>query len=286
VSIKPTDVKQVILNDDDFGHEMRVGHIFGNASQHITNREYKIAPKHGGTYTDLHTGKPREFDYRFQVRNRYDQSQCVLLAVECKNLHKNSPLVICGRSRTNEEAYHALIESSRTGPLSVTKIKTGSFYPPGDFVGKSLVRLKEDSSKQLKSVSESDIYDKWSQALASSVELAERACFLSQDSKYPEKVCSMVMPVVVVPDELLWTVNYDQAGQISQDPDIVEECVYFVDRKFRVDGLNSSHFILTHIHFVTLKGFKNLLARLFDSSGNYWNDILAGGTCLDGSNTL
>jgi hypothetical protein len=86
MSITPTDVKQVILHDDDFGHEMRVGYVFGTQSQHITNLEYKIAPKHGGTYTDLHSGKPREFDYRFQIRNRYDKSQCLLLAVECKNL--------------------------------------------------------------------------------------------------------------------------------------------------------------------------------------------------------
>jgi hypothetical protein len=275
MSITPKDVKQVILHDDDFGHEMRVGHIFGIHSQHITNLEYKIAPKHGGTYTDMLTGKPREFDYRFQIRNRNNRSQCIMLAVECKNLHKSSPLVVCGRSRTKEEAYHAFIESSRSDPFSVTKIKNDSIYSPGEFVGKSLVRLKEESSGQLKSVPESDVYDKWSQAVASSVELVERACSLPQGSQYPETVFSMIMPVVVVPNELLWKVSYDQAGQISQDPALADECEYFVDRKFRVDGLNSSCFILTHIHFVTLKGFADLLTRLFEVSGKYWNEMLS-----------
>jgi hypothetical protein len=88
-------------------------------------------------------------------------------------------------------------------------------------------------------------------------------------------VFSMIMPVVVVPNELLWKVSYDQAGQISQDPALTDECEYFVDRKFRVEGLNSSCFILTHIHFVTLKGFAYLLTRFFESSGNYWNKMLS-----------
>ena len=276
MSLKPADVKRVILQDDDFGHEMRVGHIFGTYSHRITNLEYKIAPKHGGTYTDLITGKPREFDYRFQIRNRYDESQCVLLAVECKNLHKSSPLVVCGRSRTKGEAYHAFIESSRSEQFSVTKIKNDSIYSPGEFVGKSLVRFKQESGGQLKSISESDVYDKWTQAVASSVERVERACSLSQGSQYPEKVFSMIMPVVVVPDELLWRVDYDEAGQIPQDPALADECEYFVDRKFRIEGLNSSHFTLTHIHFVTLKGFSNLLTRLFKNprTESCWTKML------------
>lgn len=275
MALKPIDVKRVILQDDDFGHEMRVGNIFSVIRRSVTNPAYKIAPEHGGTYTDLLSGKPRQFDYRFQIRNRYDQSQCVLLAVECKNLHESSPLVMCGRSRTSEEAYHTFIESSRTHPSSVTKTKTGnSIYPAGEFVGKSLVRLKKEPNGQLRSVSEPDIYDKWSQALASSVELAERAGSLSQDSQnYPDKVLSMIMPVVVVPDGLLWTVNYDQAGQIPEDPALVEECEFFADRKFHVEGSSSSQFVLTHIHFATLKGFFNMLTRLHECSDNYWNKL-------------
>jgi hypothetical protein len=277
VSLKPADVKRVILQDDDFGHEMRVGNIFGVIRRYVTSSDNKIAPEHGGTYTDLHAGKPRQFDYRFQIRNRYDKSRCVFLAVECKNLHESSPLVVCGRSRTHEEAYHTFIESSRTPPFSVTRKTGNSIYTLGEFVGKSLVRLKNESSGQLKSASDSDVYDRWSQALSSSVELAERAGSLSNDSKnypdYPDKVLSMIMPVVVVPDGLLWKASYDQAGQISEDPALVEECEFFVGR-FRIEDSNSSQNNLTHIHFVTLKGFSKLLTLIDECSDTYWNKLL------------
>ena len=69
MSLKPTDVKRVILQEDDFGHEMRVGHIFSTVRPDVPNPAYNKAPEHGGTYTNLLTGKPRQFDYRFQIRN-------------------------------------------------------------------------------------------------------------------------------------------------------------------------------------------------------------------------
>src|ERR1035441_7895777 len=118
MNIAAADIKQAILDGDDFGHEMRVSDIFSKKTlvargSNSNNPEFKIIG-HGGSYIDSNTGKPRQFDFRFQI-DRYDQTPSnvnyVFLAVEGKNLYRELPLVICGRPRTNDEAYHVRIRS-------------------------------------------------------------------------------------------------------------------------------------------------------------------------------
>src|SRR5438874_9470337 len=97
------DIKAAISDAVDFGQEMRVRNLL------------EVTPainfEHGGTYKDQVTGKPRQFDFRCSLRK---QNALLSLAVECKNLSVESPLVISGTWRRNEEAFHELIES-RTG---------------------------------------------------------------------------------------------------------------------------------------------------------------------------
>src|SRR4051812_41240148 len=65
VPARPTanEIKHLMLDEDDFGHEMRVGAIFDSVNRenernlgHSTRIE---TPEHGGTYIDSHTEKPR-----------------------------------------------------------------------------------------------------------------------------------------------------------------------------------------------------------------------------------
>src|SRR5207237_448586 len=144
--------------------------------------------EHGGTYKDEVTGKPRQFDFRCSLRKK---STLLSLAVECKNLSVEAPLVISGTWRRKEEAFHDLIES-RTGRFEIGPNTTiglssitrrsereESFYPPKKFVGKSLLRVKT-SKNILTAVPDTDIYDRWAQALASAIDLARNACGLSK----------------------------------------------------------------------------------------------------------
>ena len=141
--VDPADIRRAISDADDFGHEMRVRNLL------------EVTPainfEHGGTYKGPITGKPRQFDFRCSLRK---QNALLSLAVECKNLSVESPLVISGTWRRNEEAFHDLIES-RTGRFesgsmvfvglsSTTRRSQGgdSFYGPNKFVGKSLLRVK------------------------------------------------------------------------------------------------------------------------------------------------
>ena len=102
MAITPGEIKALALAEDDFAHEMRVGAVLHSAPDSIV--------LHAGTYIDGVTGKPRQFDYRFRMRYEA-QSQCLQLAVECKNLQQDSPLVVCGYARRDSEAFHDVIES-------------------------------------------------------------------------------------------------------------------------------------------------------------------------------
>src|SRR5436309_4490445 len=88
VPIDPADIRKAISGADDFGHEMRVRNLL------------EVTPainfEHGGTYKDEVTGKPRQFDFRCSLRKG---DALLSLAVECKNLSNESPLVMSGTWR-------------------------------------------------------------------------------------------------------------------------------------------------------------------------------------------
>src|SRR5581483_9086534 len=96
------------LNDQsDFAFEVQILHA-------LINREFSC--EHGGTYVDPATEKPREFDIRATKRFR----KCFArLAVECKNLCPNYPVLISCLPRRSEEAFHEVVYSvnPKTCPL-------------------------------------------------------------------------------------------------------------------------------------------------------------------------
>ena len=264
--ISSHEIKQVILESDDFGHEMRVGSCLSKM------RAYKYS--HGGTYVDSVTGKPRQYDFRAVFEKEYYRIQ---LAIECKNIGVNSPLVVCGTTRNEAEAYHHFIDSrngqftdkgiTKIGATSTTYKVVGNqgFYPAGKFVGKSLLRMKMD--KNLTSISDADIYDRWSQALSSCVELAQKACTAGHELKISH-LFTVILPVVVVPDGSLWKVVYDGDGNISSNPEKTDESEFFVDRHIDISSdyqmlqIFTHDYGFSHIHFFTLGGFNSFLSKL------------------------
>ena len=260
----PADIRKAVLDADDFGHEMRVRNLLA-----VTPA---IIFEHGGTYTDEVTGKPRQFDFRCSLRK---ENALLSLAVECKNLSVEAPLVISGTWRRKEEAFHDLIES-RTGHFkteslvfdgltSTTRRSQGeeSFYAPKKFVGKSLLRLKQSKTIPV-AVTDADIYDRWSQALASAIDLARKACDLSKEFQSPH-VFSAILPVVVVSNDALWAVTYDDKGEMLDQPRSVEHCELYVGRSMTLNQEPKAfrhQFTFSHIDFFTLSGFDSFLDRM------------------------
>jgi hypothetical protein len=262
--VEANEIKAAISGADDFGHEMRVRNLL-----EVTPA---ISFEHGGTYKDQVTGKPRQFDFRCSLRKG---NSLLSLAVECKNLSVEAPLVISGTRRRKEEAFHDLIES-RTGHFktetlvfdgltSTTRRCQGeeSFYAPKKFVGKSLLRLRQSKTVPV-AVPDADIYDRWSQALASAIDLTRKACDLSKEFQAPH-IFSAILPIVVVANDALWAVIYDDKGEMVDKPKSVESCELYVGRAMRLNEepkAFSHQFTFSHVHFFTLSGFDSFLDRM------------------------
>jgi len=85
-----------------------------------------------------------------------------------------------------------------------------------------------------------------------------------------------VLPVVVVPDDLLWKVTYDDDGNISLDPERVKECEFYVSREIKVVSPKmSSPYKISHVHFFKLSGFNSFLSKM-TSDELAWNKLFTG----------
>jgi len=274
MTITKEQIKDVVLGENDFGHEMRVGRILDPANIKYPFEEYLRAwfkvPIQGGTYVDPVSKKPREFDFRSKILGGSlpsRESRIIHLALECKNLSDDCPIVVCGRPRARGESYHFHI-GGEDGERKAHKVAgASSLYKESAFVGKSLLRLKRNSKSILIADNDAEIYDRWSQALASAHDLASEAV----NMKSSPRSYAFIMPLVVVPDESLWQVAYHNTGTLEGDPVQVDQCEYYVAKEYSV-GIP---FIISHIHFVTMKGLEKMLSELANRESFKWDQIFA-----------
>lgn len=281
MSITPQNIRDAVAGHDDFGHEMRLREII----QSVPDAE----STHGGTYLDLVTGKPRQYDFRCILRR---DDRALQFAVEGKNLFTYSPVVVCGTMRSTEDAFHEIIESrfglfTEVNPItkSVDSITDGwdcltrrvtdsMVYPYGAFTGKSVMRLKPAKDGAGKKADyttapDTDVYERWNQALSSSYDLCKSATEYAHGFSRRHYFTATV-PVVVVPDDSLWTLNYDKAGVVCSEPSRTDHCPFFVDRRLKVTGWGADQgFSLSHIHFCTLSGFKSWVVSI-QASEDLW----------------
>jgi hypothetical protein len=275
MKMSPSDIAEVMADEDDFGHEMRVGSVLRSCPQAVL--------EHGGTYTDPVSHKPRQFDYRCWLSR---QQARLVLATECKNISTKVPLVICGAARSENEAFHDLIESRQgvfndggivyTGLSSVTRRAHTNdvLYPKDEFVGKSLLRIQMDK-RTISRSGESEMYERWAQALSSGIELGIAATSLAKHLP-ASSILSAILPVVVVPDGTLWRGIYTENGALSRPPEPVEQSAFFVGREVEVAGPKGEPwyqtFTFSHIHFFTLTGLTRFLSRIV-SDADAWRAV-------------
>src|SRR6266404_2414480 len=215
-NITAEDLKEYLTTRDDFALELFVYHEANKLGFQAT---------HGGTYVDPVTSKHRQYD----IRAAFERRGCrVDLAIECKSLQTTYPLLLSRIPRAQVESFHQLISYDRarergadnsitgslrlrpvgfttashervdpTVPLAKAVRVSGkqSIYPADAFVGKALTQVRRDEQEQLKSGDE--VFDKWSQALASVDELVARA----EGGYGAASLLTFVIPVLVVRTE-------------------------------------------------------------------------------------
>jgi hypothetical protein len=260
-SITQSDLIEFLDGHSDFSFEILV-------LKALTEKGFSC--EHGGSYIDRVTRKVREFDIR---ATKAFGERFLRLAIECKNLRSNSPLLVSCVPRSVAESFHEIAVSVNPDNCPLGKPPepevyrsdmlvtsrnfrlTGerSIYKTGDPVGKSCAQVGRAGDKKGDiTCNDSGVYEKWSQALSSADDLTYSA---SQDGtdRTSGIALSIVFPLLVVPNGQLWMTQYDSEGNRIKDPEQVGRCSYFV-------GLGYHHpfpgveFTISHLEFVTLEG--------------------------------
>jgi hypothetical protein len=262
--ITETDLQKFVTEDSDFKFEMTTLSEL---------RTLGFDCSHSATYQDPVTQKIRQFDLRAKLQTSW---QMLTLAVECKNLKANNPLLISEVPRIASEAYHEIIKH-RTTPMNIyveivrvsEPTSNQTVYVSGQMVGKKTDQVgREHSSGELVS-DDSTTFDKIGQAINSSRDLV--ATVVSNTAGPPLRV---VVPVLVVPDGLLWQVEYDSKGNLTKPPHPAEQCSLSIDHAWTVPNMYNSplQYRISHLEILTL-GFLKRAVKTWLGPVGFFNGL-------------
>ena len=117
---------------------------------------------------------------------------------------------------------------------------------------------------------DSDVFDKWTQALASIAEMVERAVkHLSARRAFIPRTA--FLPVLVVPDGTLWGAKYSSSGDLEEHPTKESEITFYVGRKYHLDD-DAGDLAITHLHVCTRSAVGECLHRIADGGG-IWQQL-------------
>lgn len=258
--IGPNDFLEYLNSYSDFSFELRTLSMIA---------AHGLAYEHGGNYEDPVTKKAREFDIRAVMRKG---AYAVHLAVECKNIGANFPLLVSRVPRLQQESYHEVTMSSElekeilhsiaamTPGARVARLKGAlSSYKPFTPVGKSLAQIGRSKDKDGTLVaSDSEVYDKWAQCLSSADDLVGR-CFSDERPESVTWLFSTVIPIVVVPDGRLWVVEYESDGKRKSDPTPCDHCSVYVDKSYVANNIAGEYFSISHLEMMTSSGLSKFI---------------------------
>ena len=279
-AINAEEIEQYLDSQSDFTLEMRV-------FSHLLSLGFYA--EHGGTYSDPVTDKPRQFDIRCKIAN---DNEIVKLAVECKALSPQFPLVIQRVPRIKRESYHELFwsykppkDSFAVGVFNSSKALRTRFdsnlYPVDDFVGKSsnqIGRKKRGKNEPELYANDSEIYDKWSQAIASSHDLSTNSPE-DREKMGLDQSLTMIFPVLVIPELCLWSVDYDNKGKRVTKPVHCNEIDFYIGKRLWKKPQFCASYTVSHLKVLTINGFEQFAARI-SSDINYWRSIFPPTTQL------
>lgn len=259
VNISKAELIDFLDNSSDFAFELR-------CLKRLNDIGYSC--RHGGSYTDPVTKKTRQFDIR---ADKVHEKLSVHCAIECKNLTDSFPLLVMCVPRAEDESFHDLMmsyhpdlvkQSYPRAPAFDKKCETirvehpNSVYAVGQPVGKSCAQVGKAISNDIVGT-DAEVFEKWSQALASADDLADVAS--SKGEEENDFHLAAILAFVVVPDGKLWTVDYDETGNRTTDPTQTDYCSFFVGQFYPYVFMERTSLVVSHLEFVTLSGLETLL---------------------------
>lgn len=258
---------QSFVDKSDFAFELEVLHEL---------QRLGIKANHAGLYTDPSTDIAREFDLRVDL----GAGREVHLAMECKNLREDFPLLVQCVPRVAAESFHQIIYNAG-GPVAQGRSYTHNMhatklYPESDPVGKAFAQVGTQNSND--TCSDPKFYDKFAQAMQSTAELVNDA--RERGNEDATKRCHFVLPVVVVPNDRLWQVDYGVNGTQRTAPHLKPHISYKINKSWSSGHFNhtSSAFTdflrykISHMEFVE-KGYLEVFFETFLGKGSNFDPI-------------
>ena len=260
-AIRKEDLLEYIESYSDFSFELSVLKML---------RDNDINCEHGGLYEDPVTGKSREFDIR---ATKTISQYRIRLAIECKNIKENFPVLVSCIPRHAKESYHqiAIVGESKSDntynfvPLYKSRAQIinlenqYSIYKCGEPIGKSTAQIGRGLDKKI-TANDGELYDKWSQSLSSSTDLVSTMYWDGDENDDFDLYFSTVIPIVVIPNGRLWQTVYDESGNRTQYPRPSDRCSCFVDKDYSMGTeMAKTRMWISHIEIMTFNGLRSFL---------------------------
>jgi len=240
-SITFTDVQKYLAKNSDFAFEMKCRKTLG---------KFGDAVSYSGSYVDPVTEKQRQYD--FQVRIELPEF-VVVACIEAKNVKPEKPIIVHRTARLERESFYDVVAcegggngTTYYGP-TIKRVQAGTdLLRKGDFVGRSFDQYEGQSK-------DDQLYDKFSQPTncLGSIVRSDRLLF-----KKRQKMIALV-PILVVPNETLWTIDYDDHGTAQGDPKQSPMTAYFLGSTW--DCTERLKFTVGHLFMVTEAGLIDLI---------------------------
>jgi hypothetical protein len=267
--ITQQDIKDYLASTgDDFRLELEVYNIC---------KTFNFEASHGGTYQDPVTKKTRQYDIRASRVREQDRFK-VQLAIECKCLKPYFPLLVYQTPKAENENYHEIVFSYEPPDPSLHTIPTAqnerfagkySVYRDVKFVGKSTVQIGKTEQKKEFTGDDSEVFDKWSQALSSADDLISQSAHFREEYK-TKWFFAATVPILVVPDNTLWTADFSEDGVQVGAPKQADEAIIYIGKDYWHPG--SISYTISYLHIYTLKAFKKFI-RSFPNEDNPNSEI-------------
>ena len=242
--------------------------------------------KHGGSYTDPVTGKSRQFDIRARISPHGERY--VRCAIECKNLSVFRPLVVSCVPRPADESFHSIVFSCPVGRVGHWSTPGGtricdvirvdppeSAYQMYGSVGKDIKQIwrvktnRQPAGSSGFDASDRELFDKWAQAIASASDLVDLSA--REGERQKGAAFTVVLPIVVVPDNTLWQASFDSTGRRDELPTLTNRCSLYVGHTCKTTNYGTTtNIILSHLEIVTLTGLGVLLRGVNSNSHDAW----------------
>lgn len=236
--IKTEEIKKFILERSSFGFELEV-------VKKIRSLGFEVS--HSGAYTDPSTGLNRQFDIRAQMKL---SNTWIFLCIECKKISSSFPVVVACSERRSDENYHTILRSSDNPIPGNIRIADSQLYPLGLPVGRSI----EQWSNNIKSKSPDDLWSKFNQATQHSVSITSLVCQLLKQERGRRAI---IIPCVVIPDEMLWVCKFKEDGDIIEDPkqiNHVSQSLALASNHQPIIGGHLYQYSFSHIELMTVSG--------------------------------